>query len=274
MASLLKAAVKPLGWAFNVAEVVVRAPINFATKKHLSCLSSEARACAVVAAMCYDIPEERKRQVITHEGKTLILDDDFNHPLYVLCVDQGTGNPILGFTGTRIGTSHATTDFVTDAGVAITESKNIAAEMWIYEQVSKAAQKYTGKRLFVTGHSLGGVRGLAVAVGGNNSKEEMKVSHLIHEVHLFNSGSGLDPAPSLADEAPCIMSLRSGESGVRGGQRIHCDLNVHRIFGDLVSVTNFPCRFGGNWTITCYSKHPDANGVHSIYNFSLPPPGV
>lgn len=250
-----------------MAEVAVRAPINFLTKKNLTEMSSEARACAVVSEKCYEQPRNRAKQVSTPEGRTLILDDDFNNPLYALYFDRATGNPILGFTGTRAQVG----DVIADAGVAIQESKNIANEMWIYMQVEKAAKKYKGKRIFVTGHSLGGVRALAAAVGGNDSKEEMRVSHLIHEAHLFNPGSGLDPASSLADKTPCILAVFNGEGGVNGGQRIHCDLNVHRIFGDLVSVTNFPCRFGGNWKVICYSAHPNAPNVHAIKNFSLPP---
>merc|ERR1711924_153294 len=123
----------------------------------------------------------------------------------------------------------------------------------------------------VTGH-LGGARGLAAAVGGNGTSTEMNVNHLIHAAHLFNPGSGLDPASGLSDEVPSILGMFFGEGGILGGGRIHCKLNVHRIFGDLVSITNFPTRFGGNWTINCYMKHPETSMRHSIANFSLPPP--
>lgn len=261
---------RPVGWAYNVAEVAVRTPINYARSQRLDTMSAEARACAKVAEECYTEPEDRSEHVETCDHQTLTLDQAFNEKMFAVYV-VASGDPILGFTGTRFGTSHQDEDFDVDKGIAISESKNIASEMWIYEQVSKVAAKYEGKNLFVTGHSLGGTRGLAAAVSGNGTKPEMEVSHLIHEAHLFNPGSGLSPASSVADESECIVSVFWGESGVRGGDRIKCGIFVHRIFGDVISATNFPCRFGRKWSIITYSSPEWSKGLfgrHAIENFT------
>lgn len=255
-----------VGWIVNSASVVVRTPVNYAMQQSLDTLSSDARACACVANVCYDHP--RPNVIQTCYGAPLDLDTDFNEPLFCLYVNRATGDPILGFTGTR-----GPADWIQyNMGVIWVESNNIANEMWIYEQVSRAAEKYSRARLFITGHSLGGTRGLVACVGGNDCQPEMRISHLIHEAHLFNPGSGLNPGPSAARGVqPGPLTVFLGESGFFGGQRMHARVFVHRIFGDIVSVTNFPRRFGGRWTITTYSVHPRADNRHTILNFTLRP---
>merc|ERR1712107_88037 len=125
---------------------------------------------------------------------------------------------------------------------------------WIFDAVQAVADRYPGKRVFLTGHSLGVARALIAALGGDGPQKYMLVNELVGEVHVFNPGSGL-------------------KSHGLGGGRLRATPFIHRIFADVVSVTNFSSHMGSKGKLIVYSQHPEAPGTHSLDNFTLAPPG-
>jgi hypothetical protein len=187
----------------------------------------------------------------------LQLDRDFNDPVFVVYVGHD-GCPILGFTGTRFDKSEVKHDLLPDADMAVCGAHRLVYEnSWIYDVVRKVASKYAGRKLYVTGHSLGGSRALIAAMGGDGTRDEMDVSNLVDEAHLFNPGSGLEPVA-------CQGSA----------ERVKAKIFAHRIFGDMCSITNFPCLLGGKLKVTVYEKHCDCAGDqlgrHTMKNFLSP----
>mmetsp|Transcript_101020 Transcript_101020/g.261592 ORF Transcript_101020/g.261592 Transcript_101020/m.261592 type:complete len:265 (-) Transcript_101020:61-855(-) len=241
----------------TAAEVVVRAPLNAMRQQPLSTLSAEARECAAVSDQCYCYVDKEPRRLsdFTVAQRVLTLDPDFNCELYaVYCTPDG--NPILGFTGTRFGTPEQGEDVLPDTDIGVCGCNRLVQENpWIYETVREVARKYGGKRLILTGHSLGGSRALIAAMGGDGTSPDMDVSHFVHLVHVFNPGSGLMPLAWQGNK-----------------DKVFATIHLHRIFRDVVSATNFPCQLGGKLNITVYSKHPDTDSCHALDNFCLPAP--
>lgn len=252
----------------TAAEVGVHAPFNICNQQPLSTMTMEARTCAVVADACYKYPAGDRDQVrparieSSHQQHwTLDLDPDMNEDLFVVYVvaeGEHAGCPVLAFMGTRFGMPEFHEDIVPDGDIAVCGSFRMATEergRWIFSSIRAVSNKYPGKRRFLTGHSLGGTRALIAALGGDGTQEYMLVHELVDEFHIFNPGSGLSPHGF----------------NLAGGRLRACGF-IHRILYDMVSITNFPCHLGGKHTLVVYTKHPDAEGYHSMANFCLPPP--
>lgn len=243
----------------TAAEVIARAPINFFSRKLLSEMSLDARTCAKVAAACYMYPNREPirplRIADSEQHCTLILDEAMNEELYVVYVignGEHVGCPVLGFTGTRFGMPEFQEDVDPDLDIGLCGAfRMVMEDPWIFETVRAVANKYQGKQLILTGHSLGGTRALIAALGGDGSQQFMLVHELVGMVHVFNPGSGLTPHG---------FNL--------GGGRLRATTFVHRVFADILSVTNFPCHMDGKAKFLTYSKHPEAEGRHSLTNFT------
>jgi len=245
----------------TAVEVIARAPINFFSQEPLSGMSVMARTCARVAEACYMYPDREPIRSLCIEDSvqhwTLNLDEAMNEELYVVYVignGEHVGCPILGFTGTRFGMPEFQEDVDPDVDILLCGAfRMVMEDPWIFEIVREVADKYQGKQLFLTGHSLGGTRALIAALGGDGSQQFMLVHELVGEVHVFNPGSGLSP-----------------HDFKLGGGRLRATTFIHRIFADIVSVTNFPCHMAGKAKFLTYSMHPEAEGRHSLRNFTMP----
>lgn len=89
----------------------------------------------------------------------------------------------------------------------------------------------------------------------------MNVADLVQEVQCFNPGSGFQP-----------VALQGS------AERVKATIFVHRVFGDMCSITNFPNLLGGKLEVAVYEKRSESVGRdntgqldrHSLRNFLAP----
>jgi len=186
----------------DCASVLSRAPLRisqaFMNSTFLEhCLSKSSSAedveCAVASAIVYTEPSNRARSC-TFGGTTLRLDEKINSTRFALFwASKGSSTPrmILAFKGTS-DSADLGPDIMIILGVLQASHDSADAALRSLDFKSSGCETFTeflknkhgpGRRLLVTGHSLGGAAAMTVASVG-------KSATYVDQCYAFNPGTG------------------------------------------------------------------------------------